>query len=117
MLRIFPETTTEYGGTWPKNISPFSVGLINLNNKSKELSKISDQLYDYLIKKNLDVLYDDTDESPGEKFANMDLIGIPSQIIIGEKSFKENCVEIKDRKTNKLANFKIDSFDEIIKNI
>ena len=47
----------------------------------------------------------------------MDLIGIPSQIIIGEKSFKENCVEIKDRKTNKLTQVKIEAFDEIIKYI
>ena len=107
----------EKGIIWPKNISPFTVGLINLNNKSKELIKISDELYNYLIKNNIDVLYDDTTERPGEKFANMDLIGIPSQIIIGEKSFKENCVEIKDRKTNKLIQVKIEAFDEIIKNI
>ena len=84
---------------------------------TKELVKISNDLYNYLIKNNIDVLYDDTIERPGEKFANMDLIGIPSQIIIGEKSFKENCVEIKDRKTNKLIKVKIEAFDEIIKNI
>ena len=114
---IIESSHDEKGIIWPKNISPFTVGLINLNNKSKELVKISNNLYNYLIKNNIDVLYDDTIERPGEKFANMDLIGIPSQIIIGEKSFKENCVEIKDRKTNKLIKVKIEAFDEIIKNI
>ena len=114
---IIESSHDEKGIIWPKNISPFTVGLINLNNKSKELVKISNDLYNYLIKNNIDVLYDDTIERPGEKFANMDLIGIPSQIIIGEKSFKENCVEIKDRKTNKLIKVKIEAFDEIIKNI
>ena len=114
---IIESSHDEKGIIWPKNISPFTVGLINLNNKSKELIKISDELYNYLIKNNIDVLYDDTSDRPGEKFANIDLIGIPSQIIIGEKSFKENCVEIKDRKTNKLTQVKIEAFDEIIKNI
>ena len=107
----------EKGIIWPKSISPFNVGLINLNNKSKELIKISDELYSYLTNNNIDVLYDDTIDRPGEKFANMDLIGIPSQIIIGEKSFNENCVEIKDRKTSNLTQVKIDAFDKIIKNI
>ncbi len=114
---IIESSNDEKGIIWPKSISPFNVGLINLNNKSKELIKISDELYSYLTNNNIDVLYDDTIDRPGEKFANMDLIGIPSQIIIGEKSFNENCVEIKDRKTSNLTQVKIDAFDKIIKNI
>ena len=114
---IIESSHDEKGIIWPKNISPFNVGLINLNNKSNELIKISNELYNYLIKNNIDVLYDDTNERPGEKFANMDLIGIPLQIIIGEKSFKKNSVEIKDRKTYKIIQVKIEAFDKILKNI
>jgi len=114
---IIESSHDEKGIIWPKNISPFNVGLINLNNKNKELIRISDKLYDYLKKNNIDVLYDDTNERPGEKFANIDLIGVPSQIILGENSLKENSVEIKNRKTKKIIKIKTKNMNEIIKKI
>ena len=114
---IIESSHDEKGIIWPKNISPFNVGLINLNNKNKELIRISDKLYDYLKKNNIDVLYDDTNERPGEKFANIDLIGLPSQIILGENSLKENSVEIKNRKTKKIIKIKTKNMNEIIKKI
>ena len=114
---IIESSHDEKGIIWPKNISPFNVGLINLNNKNKELIRISDKLYDYLKKNNIDVLYDDTNERPGEKFANIDLIGVPSQIILGENSLKENSVEIKNRKTKKIIKIKIKNMNEIINKI
>jgi len=103
------------GIIWPKSISPFDIGLINLNIKNKDLTKVSDDIYDYLKKNNVDVLYDDTSERPGEKFANMDLIGIPYQIILGEKFLKDSCFELKNRKTNKIM--KIKNVNEILKKI
>ena len=108
----------EKGIIWPKSISPFHIGLINLNIKNKDLTKISDDIYDNLEKNNFDVLYDDTSERPGEKFANMDLIGVPIQIILGEKSFKENCFELKNRNTNILHTCeigKLKNISEILK--
>ena len=114
---IIESSHDEKGIIWPKNISPFNVGLINLNNKNKELIRIADKLYDYLKKNNIDVLYDDTNERPGEKFANIDLIGVPSQIILGENSLKENSVEIKNRKTKKIIKIKTKNMNEIIKKI
>ena len=114
---IIESSHDEKGIIWPKNISPFNVGLINLNNKNKELIRIADKLYDYLKKNNIDVLYDDTNERPGEKFANIDLIGVPTQIILGENSLKENSVEIKNRKTKKIIKIKIKNMNEIIKKI
>ena len=62
-------------------------------------------------------MYDDTNERPGEKFANIDLIGVPSQIILGENSLKENSVEIKNRKTKKIIKIKTKNMNEIIKKI
>ena len=114
---VIESSHDEKGIIWPKSISPFDVGLINLGNKNNKLTKISDQIYNYLIKNNVDVLYDDTNERPGEKFANMDLIGVPSQIILGENSLKEDSVEIKNRKTKKIIKIKIKNMNEILKKI
>jgi len=114
---VIESSHDEKGIIWPKSISPFDMGLINLGNKNNKLTKISDQIYNYLIKNNVDVLYDDTNERPGEKFANMDLIGVPSQIILGENSLKEDSVEIKNRKTKKIIKIKIKNMNEILKKI
>ncbi len=115
---VIESSHDEKGIIWPKSISPFHIGLINLNIKNKDLTKISDDIYDNLEKNNFDVLYDDTSERPGEKFANMDLIGVPIQIILGEKSFKENCFELKNRNTNILHTCeigKLKNISEILK--
>ena len=114
---VIESSHDEKGIIWPKSISPFGVGLINLNNKNNKLTKISDQIYNYLIKNKVDVLYDETNERPGEKFANMDLIGVPSQIILGENSLKEKCFEFKDRKTKKIEKIKLKNISGIIKKI
>jgi len=114
---VIESSHDEKGIIWPKSISPFDVGLINLNNKSNKLTKISDQIYNYLIKNKVDILYDDTNERPGEKFANMDLIGVPSQIILGENSIKDDNVEIKNRKTKEIIKIKIKNINEILKRI
>tara|TARA_B000000460_G_scaffold74512_1_gene51557 strand:- start:1401 stop:2684 length:1284 start_codon:yes stop_codon:yes gene_type:complete len=112
---VIESSHDDKGIIWPKSISPFDIGLINLNIKNKDLTKASDDIYDYLKKNNIDVLYDNSSERPGEKFANMDLIGLPFQIILGEKSLKEKCFELKNRKTNKII--KIKNISEILKNI
>jgi len=112
---VIESSHDDKGIIWPKSISPFDIGLINLNIKNKDLTKASDDIYNYLKKNNIDVLYDNSSERPGEKFANMDLIGLPFQIILGEKSLKEKCFELKNRKTNKII--KIKNISEILKNI
>ncbi len=114
---VIESSNDKNGIIWPKSISPFDIALINLNLKNKELNKNSDEIYLKLKKNNLDVLYDDTKERPGEKFANMDLIGIPYQIIIGEKSIKNNELELKNRKNNEIKKIKIDNLNKIIQEI
>ena len=61
--------------------------MINLDPKNEEITKACDAKYNELIAQGVDVLYDDTDKSIGEKFAVADLLGIPTQIILGKKSF------------------------------
>lgn len=90
----------EKGIIWSGEITPFRVNLLCLSVHNEELKKSSDLLYSKLIENNIDVLYDDRpDMRPGFKFNDADLIGIPIQVIFGEKSFKESKVEIKIRRT------------------
>jgi prolyl-tRNA synthetase len=88
----------ENGIIWPIPIAPFQIMVIPLNMKNNEVAKISGDIYKTLIAEDIDVLLDDRDERPGIKFKDADLIGIPVQIIIGEKNLKDSKVEIKIRK-------------------
>jgi len=88
----------ENGIIWPIPIAPFQIMVIPLNMKNNEVAKISEDIYKTLIAEDIDALLDDRDERPGIKFKDADLIGIPVQIIIGEKNLKDSKVEIKIRK-------------------
>jgi prolyl-tRNA synthetase len=95
------------GIVWPKNVSPFSVGLINLDNNACGIaSKIFENLDD--------IIYDDTDQSSGTKFACMDLLGIPTQIIVGKNTLKNNTVEIKYRATDKCFVVSVSKIEEFL---
>ncbi|MDP3953859.1 MAG: aminoacyl--tRNA ligase-related protein [bacterium] len=81
------------GIIWPDNITPFNVHLVDLtkNGEGKDV-------YEKLIAKNIEVLYDDrTDKTAGEKFADADLLGCPVRLVVSEKTLKENSVEVKRR--------------------
>jgi prolyl-tRNA synthetase len=96
------------GIIWPESIAPFQVALINLHTNNEETSKLSDRIYSNLSAKGLEVLYDDSTNSPGSKLASHDLIGIPWQIIVGAKLAEEKLVEIKNRKTQEINKFPLD---------
>ncbi len=87
----------DYGIIWSSAISPFDKVIINLDPKNDEIRAFCDKIYDDYIRKGVDVLYDDTDKSVGEKLSVADLLGIPEQIIFGKKNFVNNKVEIKNR--------------------
>lgn len=90
----------EKGIIWSGEISPFQVNLLCLSVHNEELKKSSDLLYEKLKENKIEVLYDDREDiRPGFKFNDADLIGIPIQVIFGEKSFQESKVEIKIRRT------------------
>ncbi|MCX6716758.1 MAG: His/Gly/Thr/Pro-type tRNA ligase C-terminal domain-containing protein [Candidatus Taylorbacteria bacterium] len=95
----------ENGLVWPKNISPFQIHLIALLDKEGKEGKVGvagEKLYKTLTEKGIEVLYDDRDVRPGEKFADSDLIGIPLRVVISEKTMAEGIVETKDRKTGEV---------------
>ena len=85
------------GILWPTSIAPFQVGIINLGNNDEKCKKTSENIYQELINNNIDVIYDDRDESAGKKYADMDLIGIPYQIILGPRDLENNKCELKNR--------------------
>jgi len=87
------------GIVWPVPVAPFEVAVVNLKPGDAATDNAALDIKSRLENAGLDVLYDDTDERAGAKFATMDLIGIPYQVIVGPKGVKAGEVEIKDRKT------------------
>ena len=85
------------GILWPTSIAPFQIGLINLGQNNDECIRASKEIYKELKKNNFDVIYDDRNESAGKKYADMDLIGIPFQIILGPRDLENNKCELKNR--------------------
>ena len=88
------------GILWNKTLAPFLVHLISINPKNENVAKTCDDVYSELRASGIEVLYDDRDASPGFKFNDADLLGMPIQVVIGEKKLKENRAEIKIRKTD-----------------
>jgi prolyl-tRNA synthetase len=87
------------GCVWPVPVAPFEVGLVNLKAGDAETDRACAELYEQLGNAGLDVLYDDTDERAGAKFASMDVIGLPWQVIVGPKGLKSGEIEVKERKS------------------
>lgn len=87
----------ENGIIWPQEITPFDVGLINLQINDLAVNEACELLYQGLKQAGLDVLYDDRPDRGGVKFSRMDLIGLPYQIIVGSRGLKEGYVELKIR--------------------
>jgi len=91
----------EKGIIWPKQVSPFAVHLIQIENTAK-VKTASEKLYEEFIKQGIEVLYDDRiDKTAGEKFMDADLIGIPLRIVISERSLAKNSFELKQRNEQK----------------
>ncbi len=97
------------GIVWPVPLAPFEVGLINLKVGDKDTDLVSNDLYAKFERAGLSVLLDDTDERAGGKFAGMDLMGLPFQVIVGPKGVRTGEVEIKERKTGERATLTIEA--------
>ncbi|MGJ4885204.1 MULTISPECIES: proline--tRNA ligase [unclassified Bradyrhizobium] len=85
------------GIRWPEEVAPFRAVILNLKQGGSDTDAACEQLYRDLLAKGVDVLYDDTEQRAGGKFATADLIGIPWQIMVGPKSLAEGKVEVKTR--------------------
>ncbi len=88
------------GIVWPVPVAPFEVALVNLKVGDAETDSSCAELYGKLERAGIAVLYDDGEERAGAKFATMDLIGLPFQLIVGPKGLKRGEVELKERQTD-----------------
>ncbi|MBY0420654.1 MAG: hypothetical protein K2Q06_00015, partial [Parvularculaceae bacterium] len=87
----------EAGCKWPVPVAPFHVGLVNLKQGDAATDAACEKAYAALTAAGVEVLYDDGGARPGEKFARMDLIGLPFQLIIGPRGLEAGRAEIKRR--------------------
>ena len=94
---IIEASHDEAGIIWPDSVAPFKVGLINLRAADAACTAAADEIYAKLQNAGVEVLYDDTAESAGAKFAEMDLIGLPWQLVVGPRGVKAGTVELKRR--------------------
>ncbi len=99
----------ERGMKWPDAVAPFDVALLNLKVGDAACDTACAEAYAALTSRGRDVLYDDTDERPGGKFATADLIGVPWQLIIGPKGLAEGTVELKRRATGERHTLSLES--------
>jgi prolyl-tRNA synthetase len=96
---IIEASHDDSGIIWPVPVAPFEAALINLKVGDKATDEAAVGIYEKLTNAGIESLVDDTGERAGAKFATMDLIGLPYQLIMGPKGLKQNEVEVKDRKT------------------
>ena len=106
---IIEASHDDAGIIWPQSVAPFDVGLINLKVGDAATDAACEDLYHKLEAAGLNTLYDDTDDRAGAKFAAMDLIGLPWQIIVGPKGLAAGEVELKQRATGARHSLTVES--------
>jgi len=106
---IIEASHDDAGIVWPESVSPFDVGLINLRGDHGACVAMADDVYGWLKNAGLGCLYDDTTERAGGKFAAMDLIGLPWQIVVGPRAVKAGTVELKNRASGERQELSMES--------
>ncbi len=99
----------DHGLVWPENVAPYKVGIVNLKQGHVETDKICEDAYAKLNKAGVTALYDDRDASVGVKFADMDLLGMPWQLVVGPRGLEKGVVEVKNRQTGERQELSLDS--------
>lgn len=106
---IIEASHDDAGIIWPDSVAPFKIGLINLKAGDKAVDAACDTLHEQLTNAGIPVLYDDLDLRAGAKFATMDLIGLPWQVIVGPKGLERGEVEVKRRATGARETMSLDA--------
>ncbi|CED70735.1 prolyl-tRNA synthetase [Aliivibrio wodanis] len=95
------QNNDEYGIVWPEALAPFTVAIVPMNMyKSDRVKEAAEKLYAELTAMGIDVLFDDRKERPGVMFKDIELIGIPHTVVIGDRSMDEGNFEYKNRRAN-----------------
>jgi len=112
------QNNDDKGIIWPAGLAPFQVGIVPLNyDKSEQVKETADRIYQELSDLGIDVFMDDRDKktSPGVKFADMDLIGIPHRLVISDRGLKENQIEYQERRSQERQDLMADKAVAFIK--
>ena len=112
------QNNDDKGIVWPAGLAPFQVGIVPMNyDKSELVKETADRVYQELQDLGIDVFMDDRDKktSPGVKFADMDLIGIPHRIVISDRGLKENQIEYQERRSQERQDLPADEAVAFIK--
>ncbi len=105
------------GIIWPEPIAPFQLALLPMNaNKSERVQETAEKLYQELSELGIEVLYDDRGERPGVMFANMELIGIPHRLVIGDRGLDKGNLEYKGRRDEKSVDVPVEGVIEFLRN-
>ena len=88
----------EHGISWPRALAPFEVHLVGLGKPATEEHQLAERLYGELLEAGMDVLYDDRDMRPGEKFAEAELLGCPLRVVVGKRSLEAGELEVQVRR-------------------
>jgi prolyl-tRNA synthetase len=106
---IIEASHDDKGVIWPVSVAPFEAAVVSLRNDDAEVTKVCESAYEQLLNADVDVLYDDTAERPGAKFSTMELVGVPTLIVVGPKGVKAGVVEVRDRKSGKVDEMSLDA--------
>ncbi|MEM9706064.1 MAG: proline--tRNA ligase [Pseudomonadota bacterium] len=104
----------EAGCIWPASIAPFHVGVVNLKQGDEGTDAACEKIVSSLEAAGVEVLYDDTSGRAGEKFARMDLIGLPYQVVVGPRGLQNGVIEVKDRKSGDRREISVDTVSEVV---
>lgn len=109
MAATIEQNHDDGGIIWPASIAPFQIVLVPINmQKSERVKALTEQLYQQLLDHNIDVLLDDRNERPGVKFADMELIGIPHRLVIGDKGLDRDVMEYRSRSSSENEDLAVD---------
>ncbi len=114
---IIEASHDDNGIIWPEGVTPFHAGIINLRQGDSASDGACDQIYAALKAGGLDPLYDDRDTRAGDKFATMDLIGLPWRITVGPRGLKEGTVELTQRRTGETENLSPEAAIDRVKQV
>ncbi|MDG2035321.1 MAG: His/Gly/Thr/Pro-type tRNA ligase C-terminal domain-containing protein [Pseudomonadales bacterium] len=115
MAATIEQNHDDGGIVWPASIAPFQIVLVPINmQKSERVKTLTESLYQQLLDHNIEVLLDDRNERPGVKFADMELIGIPHRLVIGDKGLDRNVLEYRARSASDNQDMPVDTVLEKI---
>jgi prolyl-tRNA synthetase len=105
------------GIIWPRALAPFQVLVLPVNDQSEKVMITAELIYGTLNENGIEVLMDDRSERPGVKFNDADLLGIPYQVIVGDKNLKEGLVELKERYTGEVMKIKTETVLDLVRKL